>query len=147
MRPAFLDPGAAVARRGIPTIVSRARDPAPRAPLRFLRQLAAGAAGHPGKEDRGGRPGASPRKVVAIMVKLSRPARWRGGPATGPGSLEVMPAAPDGVAEAPEEGQDQADQQQDDADGPGNGDLQDEPDDEKYETENNHGCSLALVIN
>ena len=53
-------------------------------------------------------------------------------------SLEVMAAAADRVPEAAEQGQDDADQEHDDADGPHNGDVGEEPDEQKDETENNH---------
>jgi hypothetical protein len=49
--------------------------------------------------------------------------------------LVVVPAAADGMAEHPEHEQDEADHQHDNADGPEDGDLRDEPDNEQDNAE------------
>lgn len=56
-----------------------------------------------------------------------------------------MPAAADGMAGHPEDGQNDADEQHDDADGPGNGDVRDEPDDEQDNAEDYQRWLLAGV--
>jgi hypothetical protein len=54
------------------------------------------------------------------------------------GRSVVVPPATDGVAGEPEQCQDQADGNDDDADRPDNGDPGDEADDEEYYAENDH---------
>jgi hypothetical protein len=54
---------------------------------------------------------------------------------------EVVPAAADCVTGHPEQGEDRADHYDDDADRPDDGDLCDEPDNEKNDAKNDQGNS------
>jgi hypothetical protein len=58
---------------------------------------------------------------------------------------EVVPSATDCVTGHPEQCQDCARHQDDDADRPYDGDLGDEPDNEKNEAENDQGNSLQMA--
>src|ERR1039457_7377107 len=59
--------------------------------------------------------------------------------------LEVVSPAADGVTGHPEHCQDGADHQHNNADGPDNGDLRDEPDNDQDDAENDQLWLLAVV--
>jgi hypothetical protein len=79
----------------------------------------------------------------ASMRMTGRPAIRCGGGALACRSV-IVPSAADGASRAAEKHEDEPDYEDNDADRPQNGDLRDEPDDEKYDAEGDHLGLLKL---